>query len=174
MLGNENIPATLYLLDTSTISQAFGSFNPDIFVSFWERFDALVGDGRVASVRLVRLELENSSKPAIAQSLLRLESLNRNFFSDPTEQEQRMVREMTNDPALSAAANRWRRKGERGTEDADPYLIARSRASMLPITVVTEESSADNRTGTIPAVCRQFDIDCIDLDEMILRLGWRF
>ena len=174
MLGNENIPATLYLLDTSTISQTFGSFNPDIFVSFWERFDALVRAGRVASVRLVRLELENSSKPAVAQSPLRLESLNRNFFSDPTEQEQQIVWEMTNDPALSAAANRWHSKGERGTEDADPHLIARARVSMLPITVVTEESSADNRPGTIPAVCRRFGIDCIDLDEMIFRLGWRF
>lgn len=45
---------------------------------------------------------------------------------------------------------------------------------MLSITVVTEESAADNRPGTIPAVCRHFDLDCINLDEMILRLGWRF
>ena len=174
MLGNENIPATLYLLDTSTISQAFGAFNPDIFVSFWEEFDALVRAGRIASVRLVRLELENSPKPAVAQSPLHLVDCSRNFFSDPTEQEQRMVREMTNDPALSAAANRWRRKGERGTEDADPYLIARSRASMLPITVVTEESSADNRTGTIPAVCHHFGLPCTNLDGMIAELGWQF
>ena len=45
---------------------------------------------------------------------------------------------------------------------------------MLSITVVTEESAADNRPGTIPAVCRQFGIDCINLDEMISRLGWQF
>ena len=125
MLGNENIPAMLYLLDTSTISQAFGSFNPNIFVSFWERFDALVQAGRVASVRLVRLELGQASKPAVARSHLRLENFNRNFFSYPTGPEQQMVRRMTNDPALSAAANRWRSKGGLGTGDADPYLIAR-------------------------------------------------
>ena len=163
MLGNENIPATLYLLDTSTISQAFGSFNPRIFVSFWARFDALVRAGGVASVRLVRLELGNSSKLAVAQSPLRLESLNRNFFSAPTGLEQLMVREMANDPALSAAANRWRSKGGRGTGDADPYLIARSRASVPSITVVTEESSAANRTGTIPAVCRYFTLPYTNL-----------
>ena len=174
MLGNENIPAMLYLLDTSTISQAFGSFNPNIFVSFWERFDTLVQAGRVASVRLVRLELEQASKPAVAWSPLRLENLNRNFFSDPTEQEQQMVGAMSNDPELSAAANRWISKWERGTEDADPYLIARARVSMPPVTIVTEESSADNRPGTIPAVCRRFGIDCIDLDEMIFRLGRRY
>ena len=45
---------------------------------------------------------------------------------------------------------------------------------MLPITVVTEESATDNRPDTIPAVCRHFELDCINLDEMILRLGWRF
>ncbi len=123
MLGNENAPAMLYLLDTNTISQAFGSFNPGIFVSFWELL---------------------------------------------------LAQEMSNDPALSAAANRWISKWDRGTEDADPYLIARARASMLPITVVTEESASDNHPGTIPAVCRHFNLDCVNLDEMILRLGWRF
>ena len=174
MPGNENTPAMLYLLDSNTLSKAFGSYYPNIFVSFWRQFDALVRAGRVASVRLVRLELGKATNSAVSQSPLHLENFNRNFFSDPTEQEQRMVREMINDPALSAAANRWRSKGERGNEDADPYLIARSRASMLPITVVTEESQDAAKTGTIPAVCRQFGIDCINLDEMIFRLGWRF
>lgn len=174
MLGNENIPTTLYLLDTSTISQAFGSLNPRIFVSFWELFDALVRDGGVASVRLVRLELERASKPAVSGSIVRLENLNRNFFIGPTEPELLLVQEMSNDPALSAAANQWISKWDRGTEDADPHLIARARASILPITVVTEESAADSRPGTIPAVCRHFDLDCINLDEMIFRLGWRF
>lgn len=85
-----------------------------------------------------------------------------------------MVREMTNDPALSAAANRWSSKLEKGTEDADPWLVARARASMLSITVVTEESQDAAKTDRLPAVCHQFGIDCIDLDEMIFRLGWRF
>ena len=174
MLGNENAPAMLYLLDTNTISQAFGSFNPGIFVSFWERFDVLVRDGGAASVRLVRLELERAPKSAVVQSILRLENLNHDFFSDPTERELLLVQEMSNDPALSAAANRWIIKGDRGTEDADPHLIARARASILPITVVTEESAADNRPGAIPAVCRHFNLDCINLDEMIFRLGWQF
>ena len=174
MPGNENIPAMQYLLDTSTLSQAFGAFNPVIFFSFWERFDALVQAGRVASVRLVRLELENSSKPAVSMSPVHLENFNRNFFSDPTEREQQIVRDMINDPAVSSAANRWRSKLERGTEDADPWLIARARASMLSITVVTEESQDTAKTDRLPAVCRQFGIDCINLDEMIFRLGWRF
>lgn len=174
MLGNENTPVTPYLLDTSTISEAFRAFNPDIFVSFWELFDALVRDGGVASVRLVRLELERASKPAVARSPLRLENLNRNFFIDPTEQELLLVGEMSNDPALSAAASRWISKWDRGTEDADPHLIARARASMMSITVVTEESAADNRLDTIPAVCRHFNLDCVNLDEMMFRLGWRF
>ena len=174
MPGNESAPAILYLLDTSTLSQAFGAFNPDIFVSFWERFDALVQNGGAVSVRLVRLELENAPKPAVSQSPRHLENFNRNFFSDPTDQEQQIVREMSNTPALSAAANRWRSKWERGTEDADPYLIARARVSILPITVVTEERSDDNRTGTIPAVCRHFGLRYDNLDGMLAELGWRF
>ena len=174
MSGNENAPDTLYLLDANTISEAFRAFNPDIFVSFWELFDALVRNGRAESVRLVRLELENASRPVVAKAPAHLVSLNRNFFSDPTEQEQGLVREMTNNPALSAAASRWRKKGELGTEDADPYLVARSRVSMLPITVVSQESQADIRTGTIPAVCRYYGLRYANLDGMITELGWRF
>ena len=174
MLGNEINPPMLYVLDTSTLSQAFRAFDPDIFVSFWEHFNSFVRDGGAVSVRQVRLELANAPWPAVAQSPLRLESFNRDFFSDPTEQEQQIVREMTNDPALSAAANRWRSKGGENDEDADPYLIARARASVLPITIVTEESSNNRRTSTIPAVCRHFRLPCTNLDGMLAELGWRF
>ena len=174
MPGNENTPAMLYLLDSNTLSQVFGSFNPNIFVGFWEQFDALVRNGAAVSVRLVRLELENASRPAVVSAPSHLVSLNRNFFSDPSEQEQRMVREMINDPALSAAANRWRSKMERRTEDADPWLIARARSSILAVTIATEESQADDRTDTIPAVCRHFGIRYTNLDGMLAELGWRF
>jgi len=174
MPGNNNPEPLLYIMDNSTISQIFRSFYRNAFPSFWEHFDASVQHGTITSVRHVRLELENARHPAIAQAPRYLSNLNGSFFDDPTEQEQALVRDMMNDTQLSAAANRWHSKSERGTEDADPYIVAKVRASMLAAAVVTEESQDPVHTASIYAVCHYCSIPCFNLEQMMHRLGWRF
>ena len=174
MPGNDNPVPLLFIMDNSTISQIFRSFYRNAFPSFWEQFDASVQDGTIASVRHVRLELENARHPAIAQAPRYLSNLNGRFFEDPTDQEQALVRDMMNDTQLSAASNRWRSKNERGTEDADPYVVAKVRASMLAAAVVTEESQDPTHTASINAVCHYFSIACFNLEQMMNQLGWRF
>ena len=172
MLGNPNIHAGLFILDTSSISQLFSAFSNRNFPTLWSNFDRLAQDGQAVSVSAVRAELAASAR--FANAVTHLVSLNRNFFSDPTEQEQQIVRDMTNDPALSAAANRWRSKARQGRVDADPYLAAKARTVAVAAALVTEESPDAAKTDRLPAVCRRFGIACINLDEMIFRLGWRF
>ena len=174
MPGDEIPAPSLYVLDNSTISQIFRSFYPEAFPSFWERFDELVLNGSAVSVRHVCLELENARRPAIARAPGYLKDLNRAFFHDPSEQEQLLVRTMTNDSNLSDAAKRWISKSAQGTEDADPYLVAKVRVSILPATVVTEESPDSARIDRIPAVCQHFGINCINLQQLMGREGWRF
>ncbi len=180
MLGDEN-PNSELLLDSSTISQIFRSFYRDLFPSFWQRFDELVRNGSAVSVRHVSLELANARDTTIVQAIGYLENLTPGFFSEPAEREQALVREMTNDPNLSAAANRWLSKFNQGTEYADPYLIAKVRASILPATVVTEESQDLAQRAGIPYVCHYFNYvchyfnaSCINLQQMMAKLGWRF
>ncbi len=175
MPGNDPHGDEWYILDSSTISEIFRSYYQDQFPSFWERLNESVRTGRVVSVRAVQIELENASRPEIVNSVGYLRDLNPRFFSDPDEQEQSLVREMLNDPSLSAANNRWREKANRGTEDADPYLIAKARVQNLSLTgatVVTQEQ-ADNPSN-IPAVCQRFGVRCINLRQMMSDLGWRF
>jgi hypothetical protein len=110
----------------------------------------------------------------VIQAPAYLERLNGEFFADPTESEQVLVREMANEPILSSAANRWLSKADRGTEDADPFLIARVRASIVAATVVTEESQEQSNGASVYAVCGYFDKRCINLQQMMTQLGWRF
>ncbi len=173
MPGDREPANRRYLLDTNTISQIFRAYYRDQFPSFWERFDEMVRTGAACSVSAVARELENARRGNEAVNYLR--RLNRNFFADPAESEQVLVREMINDPDLSAANNRWLAKARDGTEDADPYLIARARNSLLldeGVVIVTEENP-DN-SSSIPAVCQRFNVHYINLQGMMTELGWRF
>ena len=161
-----------YILDCNTISEIFRSYYKCHFPSFWERFDVLVRTQSAVSVRAVRAELENASRPEIVQAIPHLEGLNPSFFQPPDQQEQRLVRKMINDPGLSAACNRWRSKSARGIEDADPYLVASGRVQSELSRVVTLEHT--HSPANVPAVCRRFSVPCINLQEMMSALEWRF
>ena len=175
MPGHDQLADVLYILDTNTISEIFRSYYPDRFPSFWERFDDLVSTHRAVSVRSVERELAIVGRGEIAGSTQHLRELNRDFFSDPNEQEQVLVRHMFNDPNLTAANNRWRSKATRDAEDADPFLIAKARAYsgfLIRTVVVTQESGAS--AAGIPSVCQSFQIPFINLREMMSELGWQF
>ena len=175
MLGPKEILDVSYILDTSTLSEIFRSYYKDRFPSFWEKFDELVRTGGALSVSSVRRELENARGPEIISSVAYLRSLNQDFFFEPDEQEQRLVREMFNEQTLSSANNRWREKVTKGIEDADPYLIAkagRQNELFAKAAVVTQEQV--NNTANIPSVCQRFGVPCFDLRAMMAELGWRF
>lgn len=175
MPGHDQLADVLYILDTSTISEIFRSIYQDRFPSFWERFDDLVRTHKAISVRSVEKELEIVARGEVANAVLYLRTLNRDFFSDPNQQEQALVREMLNDPSLSSANNRWIEKARNDKEDADPFLIAKARASsgLLGRTVVVTQESVSNPAG-IPLVCQAFQVPCIDLRGMMSELSWRF
>lgn len=160
-----------FILDTSSISQLFSAFSSRNFPTLWGDFDRLAQNGQAVSVRAVRTELTALSR--VSGAVRHLENLNAQFFAAPTPQEEALVQQMASTPGLSAAANRWVSKARQGKVDADPYLVAKARTVAIAA-LVTEESQDAAKTDRLPAVCRQFGIDCIDLDEMIFRLGWRF
>ena len=61
----------------------------------------------------------------------------------------------------------WRMSRQRrGRERADPWIVAHARIAPNT-TVVTEESPRHN--ANIPAACRAYGIECVDLDEFLRR-----
>jgi len=54
----------------------------------------------------------------------------------------------------------------RGRERADAWIIAHARTA--PDTIAVTEESA-RRGGNIPAACRCYEVECIDLEEFLRR-----
>ena len=169
MSGNDGSSEMVYILDDNTISQIWRSYYQDIFPSFWERFDLLVREEAAVSIDAVRDELLDNRR--VSGAVAHLERVNPSFFAEPTIREQALAHTMTSDPRLYSAANRWLSKSR---DDADPYLIAKGLASPVPVVVVTEESQDLAKTASIFYVCHYYGVDCINLHEMLRRLGWRF
>ena len=172
MLGSPDLQTGIFILDTSSISQLFLSLSRRNFPTLWDNFNRLAQNGQIVSVSAVRAELTALSR--VANAVTHLENLNAQIFALPTPPEEQLVRQMTADPGLSAASNRWIRKARKGRVDADPYLVSKARTATISTALVTEESQDPDKTDRLPAVCRHFGIDCVNLDEMIFRLGWRF
>ena len=158
---------TDYSLDTNTLSQIYRFYYKDRFPSFWVAFNKLVSSGRASSVSEVEAELRGAiGLSAAAQELKRL---NQGFFSLPSSSEQEFIAEIFGVPhflnLISAKAI------AKGTPVADPFVIA--KAASFSLCVVTEEVHRPN-AARIPNVCDHFGIECINLEQLMQREGWRF
>ena len=51
---------SIYIFDTSSFSVILKNYYEDIFPTFWEKFDELIIEGKIISVKEVKRELEKS------------------------------------------------------------------------------------------------------------------
>lgn len=154
-----------YVFDTNSFI-VLGHYFPERFPSFWERFDELVSNGGIASVREVRRELDHL---AARQHLIDWIAGNKGIFVLPRPEEAEFVRDIFAVAHFQQLVGRKQRL--KGSPVADPFVIA--AAKLRHACVVTEESKKRN-AARIPNVCEYFEIDCTNLQGMMEREGWRF
>ncbi len=159
----------IYVLDTNVFSQLFGSFYRSRFPSLWRRFDDLVGEGRIASTREVRREIEDGP-------LIELKSWARDhlqLFPAPASAEAVFVREIFAVPRFWQ--NVEREKLLRGGRNADAFLVARAKvlSEAGPSAVATNERIKPNAVK-IPNICERFGIRCISLEGLMEQEAWVF
>lgn len=94
---------------------------------------------------------------------------NRGIFSAPSAQELEQVAAIFAVPHFRQLIGETQRL--RGWPVADPFVVA--RGIVLEVCVVTEEIRKPN-AAKIPNVCDHFSVECICLEEMMAREGWRF
>ena len=156
-----------FSFDTSTLSLIYRFYFKDRFPSFWIRFNELVSSGRAGSVSEVEEELSRGL--GLISAVQDLKQLNNNFFAQPSSAEQSFVAGIFAVPhfrnLLSARAIAT------GTPVADPFVIA--KAAIMGMCVVTEEKDSPN-AAKIPNVCNYFNIECINLQQLMVREGWQF
>ncbi|HEX6911542.1 MAG TPA: DUF4411 family protein [Longimicrobium sp.] len=155
----------VYVFDCNSFLE-LQAYYPATFPTFWERFDGLVGEGRVVSVAEARKELEFL---ATAQHMVDWVAEHAWIFTPPSAAELRSVAEIFSVPHFRQLVGK--RQIELGRPVADPFLVARAR--QLGACVVTEETHKPN-AAKLPNVCGHFGVECVKLRGFLEREGWRF
>jgi len=143
-----------------------GHFFPERFPSFWDRFNELVSQMKIISVREVYRELDNyGTRPHLR---LWLDS-NKAIFQLPSSEETEFVRKIFAVPKFQHLLKQ--RQMLTGGPAADPFVVASAR--VRGGCVITEETKR-NGAVKIPNVCEHFGVDCTNLEGLMKREGWTF
>ena len=151
-----------YSIDTSAIIEGwFRLFPPDIVPGFWEGIDELIRNGELRATEEVLTELERKHDIIFNWACER-----QDLFIPIDERTQLIVRDILQN-------HRTLIDSRRNRSSADPFVIA--LAMMNSSIVVTEEhpTESDNRPH-IPDVCNAYNLEWINLVELIRREGWEF
>jgi len=154
----------IYVFDTSSLSE-LDAYYPDIFKSFWTRFDAAASAGDIISTREVKAELDRSG----LSNVLAWAKSNSAVFTTPNAAETTFVAKILAVSHFQALINT--KAALNGTPVADPFVIACAKVNGG--TVVTEEKPKPN-AAKIPNVCAHFQIPCINLETFMRTMGWSF
>lgn len=155
----------IYVFDSSPLIVLFRHYYPDRFPSLWEKFDTLVLEHRIISVREVRKELEGRGDRLSAWV-----KGHRELFSTPITDELNFVTEIFKITHFQMLV----RKKERlnGKPVADPFVIAKAY-TLEGGCVVTQEIYKPH-AAKIPNVCERFGIPCLNLEAFMENEEWRF
>jgi len=158
----------IYCVDTSSFIEMKESYPKDIFPKLWENIEKLCKEGRLIAPVEVKKEIEQGDDDL--KRWIRSKNIKK-IFMKPDNSQVELVKEILKQYGFLA-------KPEKSGPNADPWLIAlaisKAKANLFSnkYIVVTEESKT--RTDRIPAVCRNYNIECINLIELFRREGWKF
>ncbi|HEX8262860.1 MAG TPA: DUF4411 family protein [Allosphingosinicella sp.] len=155
----------MYVFDNSPISVLFRNYYRRRFPTLWDRFDALVADGRIVSTREVYREAVDSS----FENLRDWVTAHQSVFHVPTAAEGSFVGRIY--AVRHFQQNIEQKKLLKGGRNADPFVIA--KAATEGRCVVTMEQFKENG-AKIPNICAHFGVDCLSLERFMEREGWEF
>jgi hypothetical protein len=143
-----------YVFDSDSLIDLFRHYYRERFPTLWEKFDALVSDGKLISVREVFNEIASGGDTLATWAKEQKNIL----FSESTAEELKFVSQIFEVRHFQAMIRKQERL--KGKPVADPFAIARAKVSAG--CVVTQEKKAEN-AARIPNVCDHFGIDCKNL-----------
>jgi hypothetical protein len=148
----------MYVFDTNVFI-SLGLYYPKRFPTIWKKLDNLADSGKIVSVREVLRELETNCS---YEHVLDWAKKYKKIFYIPTNAECKIVSEIfTKNQYLGFVK---RKNLLKGMPVADPFIIA--AAKVKGFCVVTQESNK-SKGARIPTACRDFGIECIDLEGFL-------
>lgn len=154
-----------YFVDTN-VFRALGHYFPGQFPSVWENIEKIIAEYRFLSVREVLNEIKVQATQTFIQEWCRK---NRSIFLPATAQDAIFIQKIFQVQHFRALVKRQNLL--KGLPVADPFLIAAAKNN--DGIIVTEESRKEN-SARIPNVAEYFGIQCISLEQMLNKEGWRF
>lgn len=155
----------IYIFDTSPLSTLFRNYYRRRFPSLWEKFDALVDNGQIVSVREVLREITVGP----VESLRQWAATHQEIFTTPTAEEGDFVTRIF--AVQHFQQNIDLKKIYKGGSSADPFVIA--KAFVVQGAVVTMEEHKPH-AAKIPNICEYFNVPCMLLEDFMEREGWVF
>ncbi len=152
-----------YCIDTSSLVHAYQrSYPPDILPKLWdEKLDSLIESGQLVSPFDVFEELGRKHDELHTWSKART-----GMFLEIDNFQDELSQIMAEFPRLVDT-----KKGKSG---ADPMVIALALSNNPTLTVITEESFGSDKSPRIPDVCRQLNIRCINVLQLLRDQKWSF
>ena len=151
---------TVYSLDASSLIEAYHNYPMGIFRSLWNELEKLIKSDRLKMPELVFDEVkdeeikkwceEKELKPYIRVTIDQIDQ----------NKAQALIPKLVNP-----------KTGESG---GDPWVIALAQDFQNCIVVTQEKASRNEDRPKIPNVCKDLDIECINLLELIKRENWSF
>ena len=153
-----------YVFDSGPLIWMFKYYYPERFPSLWKKFDQLVDEEQIISVKEVSRELEGQD-----DLLSRWVKDNKSFFQLPATDELLTVTEIFKIPHFQTLIRKQELLG--GKPVADPFVIAKAKS--IGGCVITTEKYKEN-ASQIPNVCKRFNIPCMDLERFMKEEDWTF
>ncbi|MFC1781432.1 PIN domain-containing protein, partial [Planctomycetota bacterium] len=125
-----------YVFDSGSLLNLFWHYYPERFPTLWVKFDALVSDGELVSVREVFNEI-GSSEDSLGTWAKEQKNI---LFLESTVEELRFVAEIFQVQHFQAMIRKQERL--KGKPVADPFVIAKAR--IYGAYVVTQEKNTEN------------------------------
>jgi hypothetical protein len=154
-----------YVFDSDSLINLFRHYYPERFPTLWEKFNTLVSERELTSVREVFKEIGSSEDPLGTWAKEQKNVL----FLESTVEELEFVAKIFQVQHFQAMIRKQERL--KGKPVADPFVIARAKISGA--CVVTQEKKTEN-AAKIPNVCDYFGICWINLEGFMKEENWIF
>jgi len=154
-----------YVFDSDSLINLFRHYYPERFPTLWEKFNNLVLEGKIISVREVFKEIGSNKDPL---GIWAKEQKNI-LFLESTVEELEFVAQIFQVQHFQAMIRKQERL--KGKPVADPFVIA--RAKIFGSCVVTQEKKTKN-AAKIPNVCDHYGIRWTNLEGFMKEENWTF
>lgn len=157
----------IYVFDTNCLIVLFNHFYLGRFPSLWEKFNQLIVERKIISVREVYNEIDAYLNPD--SRLVQWAKEHREVFEQPSVEEMKFVQKIF---SVRHFRNLIERKATlEGRPVADPFLVAKAKVENKML--VTQEGMREN-AAKIPNVCEHFKVQYTNLEGFMEREGWQF